>query len=206
MDALAGAVTSGQYLRGNGTDVVMAAIQAADVPTLNQNTTGTATNATNINIINDTASTGFFYPMLSFGISGQNAPRVTGTRLNFVPSSGNLTVGGNVTAFSDEKLKTDWDTLPENFVEDLANVKSGTYTRIDTNERQAGASAQSWQKLLPEVVGANEQGDLTLAYGNAALVSAIELAKRVVSQDAKIASLEDRIANLESVLNKLLEK
>jgi hypothetical protein len=42
MDALAGAVTSGQYLRGNGTDVVMSAIQSADVPTLNQNTTGTA--------------------------------------------------------------------------------------------------------------------------------------------------------------------
>ena len=33
MDALAGAVTSGSYLRGNGTDVVMATIQAADVPT-----------------------------------------------------------------------------------------------------------------------------------------------------------------------------
>lgn len=46
MDALAGAVTSGQYLRGNGTDVVMSAIQAADVPTLNQNTTGTAANVT----------------------------------------------------------------------------------------------------------------------------------------------------------------
>jgi len=42
MDALAGSTTSGQYLRGNGSDVVMAAIQAADVPTLNQNTTGTA--------------------------------------------------------------------------------------------------------------------------------------------------------------------
>jgi len=51
MDALAGSVTSGQYLRGDGTDVVMAAIQAADVPTLNQNTTGnaaTATTATNV--------------------------------------------------------------------------------------------------------------------------------------------------------------
>ena len=46
MDALAGAVTSGQYLRGNGTDVVMSAIQASDVPTLNQNTTGTASNVT----------------------------------------------------------------------------------------------------------------------------------------------------------------
>jgi hypothetical protein len=48
MDALAGAVTSGQYLRGNGTDVVMSAIQVADVPTLNQNTTGTASNVTGI--------------------------------------------------------------------------------------------------------------------------------------------------------------
>jgi hypothetical protein len=47
MDALAGAVTSGQYLRGNGTDVVMSAIQAGDVPTLNQNTTGSAGSVAN---------------------------------------------------------------------------------------------------------------------------------------------------------------
>jgi hypothetical protein len=46
MNRVAGAVTSGQYLRGNGTNVVMSAIQAADVPTLNQNTTGTAANVT----------------------------------------------------------------------------------------------------------------------------------------------------------------
>ena len=42
MDALAGAVTSGSYLRGDGTDVVMSTIQAGDVPTLNQNTSGSA--------------------------------------------------------------------------------------------------------------------------------------------------------------------
>jgi len=51
MDALAGATTSGSYLRGNGTDVVMSTIQVADVPTLNQNTSGnaaTATTATNL--------------------------------------------------------------------------------------------------------------------------------------------------------------
>jgi hypothetical protein len=46
MNAFAGAVTSGSYLRGNGTNVVMSTIQAADVPTLNQNTTGTASNVT----------------------------------------------------------------------------------------------------------------------------------------------------------------
>jgi hypothetical protein len=44
---LAGATTSGYYLRGNGSNVVMAAIQAADVPTLNQNTSGSAATLTN---------------------------------------------------------------------------------------------------------------------------------------------------------------
>ena len=47
INALAGAVTSGYYLRGNGTNVLMSAIQATDVPTLNQNTTGSAGSVVN---------------------------------------------------------------------------------------------------------------------------------------------------------------
>jgi len=47
MNAFAGATTSGQYLRGSGTNVVLSAIQAADVPTLNQNTTGSAGSVAN---------------------------------------------------------------------------------------------------------------------------------------------------------------
>jgi len=46
MNAFAGAVTAAQFLRGNGTNVVMSAIQAADVPTLNQNTTGSSGSCT----------------------------------------------------------------------------------------------------------------------------------------------------------------
>ena len=46
--ALTGTQTSGQYLRSNGTNAVLAAIQAGDVPTLNQNTTGTAANVTGV--------------------------------------------------------------------------------------------------------------------------------------------------------------
>jgi hypothetical protein len=42
LTALSGAQTSGQYLRSNGTNTLLSAIQVADVPTLNQNTTGTA--------------------------------------------------------------------------------------------------------------------------------------------------------------------
>lgn len=107
-------------------------------------------------------------------------------------SIASLTASGNVTAFSDERLKKDWSSLPSTFVEDLAKVKTGTYTRTDSNERQAGSSAQDWQKLLPEVVlkASNEEGTLSLAYGNAALVSAVELAKKVVSLEERLAKLE----------------
>jgi hypothetical protein len=47
INSLAGATTSGQYLRGNGSNVVMSTIQAGDVPTLNQNTTGSAGSVAN---------------------------------------------------------------------------------------------------------------------------------------------------------------
>jgi hypothetical protein len=112
--------------------------------------------------------------------------------------SGAITATGNITAYSDERLKKDWAAMPSDFVEHLANVKSGTYTRIDSGERQAGSSAQDWQALLPEVVmaGADEEKTLSLAYGNAALVSAVELAKRVVAQDERIAKLEALVAQL----------
>jgi hypothetical protein len=113
-------------------------------------------------------------------------------------TSGTFIATGNVTAYSDERLKKDWTPLVSDFVEKLAAVKAGTYTRIDSGERQAGSSAQDWQELLPEVVteGADEAKTLALAYGNAALVSAVELAKRVVDQEARIAKLEALVAQL----------
>ena len=46
--ALTGIQTSGYYLRSDGTNSALAAIVAGDVPTLNQNTTGTAANVTGV--------------------------------------------------------------------------------------------------------------------------------------------------------------
>lgn len=45
--ALTGTQTSGYYLRSNGTNAALSAIQVADVPTLNQNTTGQAGSVAN---------------------------------------------------------------------------------------------------------------------------------------------------------------
>ena len=80
MNTFAGAVTSGQYLRGNGTNVVMSAIQAADVPTLNQNTTGTASNVTGTVAIAN-------------GGTGQTTASAAFNALSPVTSTGDLIIG-----------------------------------------------------------------------------------------------------------------
>jgi len=97
-------------------------------------------------------------------------------------------------ATSDESVKTNWRNIDSNFVDKLATAKVGIYDRTDIELTQAGVSAQSWQKILPETVLLNkENGLLSVNYGNAALVSAVELAKKVVY-------LEERLAKLEKLL------
>lgn len=121
--------------------------------------------------------------------SGSNTtPRIraTATAYSFNASTGNLTVPGTVAANSDESLKTDWLGLADNFIELLAAVKVGTYTRIDTGARQVGVGAQSMQKVLQEAVIADENGLLSVAYGNAALTACVYLAQRVLALEEKL--------------------
>jgi hypothetical protein len=110
--------------------------------------------------------------------------------------AGNLTATANITAYSDETLKTNWRDLPTDFIEQLAQVKHGIYDRIDEDVTQVGVSAQSLRSVLPNAVLENGNGKLSVAYGNAAMVSVVALAQRSIAQEARIAALEARIAKL----------
>jgi len=134
---------------------------------------------------------------VNFGLDSDNVMRIGGwsaaaNRLQ-MDMSGNLTMAGNVTAYSDERLKKDWAPIYDGFVDRLASILAGTYTRIDSGERQAGVSAQAMRKILPEVVSADNEGTLALAYGNAAMVSAVELAKELVMLKQELAELKSRL-------------
>ncbi len=111
INALAGAVTSGQYLRGNGTNVSMSAIQVADVPTLNQNTTGTASNVTGtVAIANGgTGQTTYTDGQLLIGNTSTNgltkATLTPGSGVSISNGNGSITIsatgsGGTVTSVS----------------------------------------------------------------------------------------------------------
>ena len=117
------------------------------------------------------------------GVIGNNFAVVNNANTSVllqIDDSGNLTATGNITSSSDERLKYDWAGMPQDFIERLSSLKSGTYTRIDTEARQAGVGAQSLQSLLPEAVIESEKGFLSVAYGQAALVACVELAKEVM--------------------------
>jgi len=139
MNAFAGAVTSGQYLRGNGTNVVMSTIQAADVPTLNQNTTGSAATFTST-----TQNSQFNSVGVGTAASG---------------TAGEIRATNNVTAYySDDRLKDKLGKI-ENALDKLCSLEGFYYEPNETAQalgyevvREVGVSAQSMQQILPEIV------------------------------------------------------
>jgi hypothetical protein len=110
----------------------------------------------------------------------------------------NVTASGNVTAYSDERLKRNWEPLCDNFVEKLAQVKVGTYERTDQPVVQVGVSAQSLEKVIPEAVltATDDMQTKHVSYGNAALASAVMLAKELVELKQMIKQMQQEIAEL----------
>ena len=146
-------------------------------------------NSSNINITNNAASASTVYPswVTATGFTGVN---ISTTKMTFVPSTGNLTLAGDVTAFSDERLKTNWRSLPYNIIDNLADVKSGIFDRIDAPITQVGVSAQSLNTIMPNAISTSEDGTLSVAYGNAALALCVEMAKEIRTLKKQISLLE----------------
>lgn len=97
-----------------------------------------------------------------------------------------ITAVGDITAFSDERLKTNWRLLSPTFLDDLAELKVGIYERTDTGETQVGVGAQSLQRFLPQAVREGTSGMLSVAYGNAALAACVMLAREVRELKKKV--------------------
>jgi len=155
--------TSGQVLTSAGS----AAAPTWTTVSAGATVTPTTTNAT-------------YYLVGSSATSGtQTIASVSVTNaVSYNASTGALTAV-SVVSSSDERLKENWRDLPDTFLDDLSEVKHGSYSRIGKEWREVGVTAQSLMEVLPEAVNADDKGMLSVSYGNAALVAAIELAKEV---------------------------
>ena len=101
--------------------------------------------------------------------------------------TGALTVSGNVTAFSDARLKSSLNVITDALAK-VEQLTGYTYTRTDSGERQTGVLAQDAIKVLPEVV--NTSGEyMSVAYGNFAGL----IFEAIKELHAKVKVLEDKI-------------
>ena len=102
--------------------------------------------------------------------------------------SGTITATGDITAFSDEALKDNFQVIGD-ALNKVAQLTGYTYDRKDINVRQTGLIAQQVKEILPEAVKENEDGMHSLAYGNLVglLVEAIKDLK------AEITDLKNNI-------------
>ena len=101
-----------------------------------------------------------------------------------VSSTGSVVASGNVTAYSDERLKSNIETI-DNALDKVNALRGVTFTK--DGERGLGVIAQEVEKVLPEVVLDGEYK--SVAYGNIVGV----LIEAVKEQNAKIERLEGLI-------------
>ena len=93
--------------------------------------------------------------------------------------NGNLVATGNVTAYSDARLKSDVETLDGSLVYQMRGVG---YTM--GGKRGSGVIAQELQQVAPELVIESEDGKLSVAYGNVVgyLIEAVKDLKKEIQE------------------------
>jgi len=118
---------------------------------------------------------------------GSGQLQVTGGN---VTGSGSLTMAGDITAYSDRRIKRNIKPIRKALDKVLA-LQGVTYhadSRKPLGEAHMGLIAQEAKEIVPEVVYEMEDGFYTLAYGNltALLIEAVkELTQRVEKLESK---------------------
>jgi hypothetical protein len=82
-------------------------------------------------------------------------------------AAGAATFNNDVTAFSDERLKSDITTIPD-ALSKVSEMRGVHYVRNETGKNSSGVIAQELQKIAPELVltAEDEMGTLSVNYGN----------------------------------------
>ena len=101
-----------------------------------------------------------------------------------VTVAGTIVASGDITAFSDERLKHNINRI-ENALDKTLQLNGVTFETKE-NKKSLGVIAQNVLNVLPEVVQENDNGYLSVAYGNIVGV----LIEAIKELNAKIEKLE----------------
>ena len=95
---------------------------------------------------------------IQYGNSGMIMRSAAGSNRFTLDNSGNAVFSGNVTAFSDERLKTDIQTI-DDALDSCGQLRGVSFKWIEDNKPSIGVIAQEVEKVIPEIVMTNESTD-----------------------------------------------
>lgn len=120
--------------------------------------------------------------------SAGNGLSLSGTTFAMSGSfTGNFTATGDITAYSDDRLKTNVKTI-DGALEKVSKVRGVTFERIEDGSVSTGVVAQELAAVLPEAVKTDENGMHHVAYGNITGLL-IEAVKELTAQVEELKSL-----------------
>ncbi len=111
-----------------------------------------------------------------------------------------ITNGGNFVTAGDQVISSDL-TLKENLtpvtysVSDIAKARAVEFDWKDGRGHSMGSIAQDWLSIAPALVH-GEEGNMSLAYGQLALVNTIIEAREIETLKARVAELEAEVKRL----------
>ena len=118
---------------------------------------------TTITVTDDTTTNATYYPMYATASSGTlSSAMVASTKLQFNPSSGQLTVQ-DLNTLSDATLKENAEQIQDPFII-LNQIFGMSFNWKDGGKRSYGVLAQRLEEVLPELVGTTSDGKKTVNY------------------------------------------
>jgi len=97
--------------------------------------------------------------------------------------AGNFTATGDITAYSDSRIKENVATI-DSALDKVMSLRGVEYNKIGSEEKSLGVIAQEIREVLPEVVKEQENGMLSVAYGNitAVLIEALKEQQKQIDE------------------------
>lgn len=138
---------------------------------------------------------------VNLGLDADNVMRIGGWSASAnrwqLDMSGNMTVAGDVTAYSDARVKENVITV-DNALSKVLSLRGVYYNRTDSEDknRKIGVIAQETMTVIPEVVNQDNAGMYNVSYGNLGglFIEAFkEQQKKIEAQDKVIEELKSKL-------------
>jgi 3D (Asp-Asp-Asp) domain-containing protein len=140
--------------------------------------------------------TNMYFDLNSTGVGSLLLRDGTTTRFTFARSTGNFTATGEITAFSDARIKDNIEVIADPLTK-ILSIRGVTFTRTDLDDKETrhmGVIAQEVEQYFPEVVHEDENGIKTVNYG--AMAGAfIEAFKEQQRQIDELRTIIQKIAD-----------